>query len=374
MTVQRVLAVDDEEYNLEIIEEILDGEEFELKMVDSGPACLSVVGEFKPDVILLDVSMPDMNGYDVCRQLKANPETSEIVVMFVSARGTVEERMEGYAVGAEDYIVKPFSHDELKAKLLHLKSFMEERENLQQQVDDATSTAFNAMANSSEMGEIVNFVERIGEIWDIDELGKELIHCLQRFALQSNVELRIGSECRHYAPSGTCSPIVVELFDMLKSRGRLHEFSQRLLVNYETVSLLILNMPEDEPEKHGRIRDHVCFLVSVTEQQLGAINTRLALEQRQQQLSAAVMSIEERFRSLMALMDNTRSENEQVFRALQEELEARIPMMGLDDDQEAFIYKKVDDTIQKSVARADAVEQVRAAFEHIEQELAKLLK
>ncbi|TMO90444.1 two-component system response regulator, partial [Pseudoalteromonas sp. S3260] len=84
MTVQRVLAVDDEEYNLEIIEEILDDHGFELKMVDSGPACLAVVGEFKPDIILLDVSMPDMNGYDVCRQLKANPETEDIVVMFVS--------------------------------------------------------------------------------------------------------------------------------------------------------------------------------------------------------------------------------------------------------------------------------------------------
>ncbi|WP_462157161.1 response regulator [Pseudoalteromonas sp. GB56] len=373
MTVQKVLAVDDEEYNLEIIEEILEGEDFELRMVDSGPACLAIVGEYHPDVILLDVSMPDMNGYDVCRQLKANPETDDIVVMFVSARGTVEERMEGYAVGAEDYIVKPFSHDELKSKLMHLKGFLEEKETLQQQVDDATSTAFNAMANSSEMGEIVNYVERIGDIWEVEQLGLELLHCLNRFGLQSNAELRIEDKTHHFALSGVCSPIVIELFDMLKSRGRLHEFSQRLLVNYESVSLLILNMPEHEPEKHGRIRDHVCFLVSVTEQQLGAILTRKALELRQQQLSEAVTRIEEQFRGLMSLMDNTRAENEQVFRSLQEDLESRIPMMGLDEDQELFIYKKVDDTIQKSVARADSVEQVRAAFELIEQDLAKLL-
>ncbi|TMO42942.1 response regulator [Pseudoalteromonas ruthenica] len=373
MTVQRVLAVDDEEYNLEIIEEILDDHGFELKMVDSGPACLAVVGEFKPDIILLDVSMPDMNGYDVCRQLKANPETEDIVVMFVSARGTVEERMEGYAVGAEDYIVKPFSHDELKSKLMKLKGYLDEQEDLQKQVDDATSTAFNAMANSSEMGEIVNFVERIGQIWEPQELGKELLSCLNRFGLQSNAELRLDDGVQHFSLSGGCSPIVVELFDMLKTRGRLHEFSQRLLVNYEKVSLLILNMPEKEPEKHGRIRDHVCFLVSVTEQQLTAIMTKQALQKRQAQLGEAVSRIEAQFRELISAVNQTRSDNEKVFRALQEELEERIPTMGLDDDQEAFIYQKVDDTIQRSVAREESVENLQAAFSRIEQDLAKLL-
>ncbi|TLX52103.1 two-component system response regulator [Pseudoalteromonas ruthenica] len=373
MTVQRVLAVDDEEYNLEIIEEILDDQGFELKMVDSGPACLAVVGEFKPDIILLDVSMPDMNGYDVCRQLKANPETEDIVVMFVSARGTVEERMEGYAVGAEDYIVKPFSHDELKSKLMKLKGYLDEQEDLQKQVDDATSTAFNAMANSSEMGEIVNFVERIGQIWEPQELGKELLSCLNRFGLQSNAELRLDDGVQHFSLSGGCSPIVVELFDMLKTRGRLHEFSQRLLVNYEKVSLLILNMPEKEPEKHGRIRDHVCFLVSVTEQQLTAIMTKQALQKRQAQLEEAVSRIEAQFRELISAVNQTRSDNEKVFRALQEELEERIPTMGLDDDQEAFIYQKVDDTIQRSVAREESVENLQAAFSRIEQDLAKLL-
>ncbi|TMP88777.1 two-component system response regulator [Pseudoalteromonas ruthenica] len=373
MTVQRVLAVDDEEYNLEIIEEILDDQGFELKMVDSGPACLAVVGEFNPDIILLDVSMPDMNGYDVCRQLKANPETEDIVVMFVSARGTVEERMEGYAVGAEDYIVKPFSHDELKSKLMKLKGYLDEQEDLQKQVDDATSTAFNAMANSSEMGEIVNFVECIGQIWDPQELGKELLSCLNRFGLQSNAELRLDDGLQHFSLSGGCSPIVVELFDMLKTRGRLHEFSQRLLVNYEKVSLLILNMPEKEPEKHGRIRDHVCFLVSVTEQQLTAIMTKQALQKRQAQLGEAVSRIEAQFRELISAVNQTRSDNEKVFRALQEELEERIPTMGLDDDQEAFIYQKVDDTIQRSVAREESVENLQAAFSRIEQDLAKLL-
>lgn len=374
MALKRILAVDDEPFNLEIIEEILEELDFELKMVNSGPECLAVVEEFDPQVILLDVSMPQMSGYEVCRKLKENPNTANIIVMFVSARGTVEERMEGYSVGAEDYIVKPFGHEELKLKLQHLHQVLIEKESLEQQVEDATSTAFNAMANSSEMGQIVNYIEHIGSIDNEQELGKALLHCLSSFDLQSNVEFRLDSGIEHFSVTGICSPIVVELFEMLKNKGRLHEFSSRILVNYEMISLLILNMPEQDPDKHGRIRDHICFLVSVTEQQLKAIITKKELIRQQQQLNDAVGKVHSKFRGLIELLNDNRLNNEAVFKQLQEDLEQRIPTMGLDEDQEVFIYQKVDETIQNSVAREESVQGVKAAFKEIEDDLSLLLK
>ena len=374
MALTKILAVDDEPFNLEIIEEILEELDFELQVATSGPECLEMVEGYMPQVILLDVSMPQMNGYEVCKALKANPNTAHIIVMFVSARGTVEERMEGYSVGAEDYIVKPFGHDELKSKLKNLNQVLIEKQSLEKQVEDATSTAFNAMANSSEMGEIVNYVENIGFINEPEELGKALIDCLKSFDLQSNVEFRQGDEINHFALSGVCSPIVVELFEMLKNKGRLHEFSHRILVNYELISLLILNMPDHDPDKHGRIRDHVYFIVSVTEQQLRAIMTKKMLESQQAKLNAVASTVHSKFHGLISLLNENRQSNEKVFKQLQEELEERIPTMGLDEDQEVFIYKKVDETIQNSIAREESVKQVKAAFAEIEQHLSLLLK
>lgn len=374
MALKRILAVDDEPFNLEIIEEILVDLDFELKMVNSGPECLEIVEEFDPQVILLDVSMPQMSGYDVCRKLKENPITQKIIVMFVSARGTVEERMEGYSVGAEDYIVKPFGHEELRLKLQHLNQVLIEKESLEQQVEDATSTAFNAMANSSEMGQIVNYIEHIGSIDNEQDLGKAFLNCLGAFDLQSNVEFRLDGEVLHFSVSGVCSPIVIELFEMLKNKGRLHEFSNRILVNYEMISLLILNMPGQDPDKHGRIRDHICFLVSVTEQQLKAILTKKELLQQQQQLNDAVGKVHSKFTGLIELLNENRINNEAIFKQLQEDLERRIPTMGLDEDQEVFIYQKVDETIQNSVAREESVKGVKAAFKEIENDLSQLLK
>ena len=374
MALTKILAVDDEPFNLEIIEEILEDLDFELQVATSGPECLAMVEGYMPQVILLDVSMPQMNGYEVCKALKANPNTAHIIVMFVSARGTVEERMEGYSVGAEDYIVKPFGHDELKSKLKNLNQVLIEKQSLEKQVEDATSTAFNAMANSSEMGQIVNYIENIGFINNPQDLGKALIDCLQTFDLQSNVEFRHGDTIEHFALSGVCSPIVIELFDMLKNKGRLHEFSHRILVNYEMISLLILNMPDHDPDKHGRIRDHVCFIVSVTEQQLRAIMTKQMLESQQQKLNDVASTVHSKFHGLIGLLNENRENNEKVFKQLQKDLEVRIPTMGLDEDQEVFIYKKVDETIQNSIAREESVKQVKAAFAEIEQDLSLLLK
>ncbi|MEM5545489.1 response regulator [Pseudoalteromonas fuliginea] len=374
MALTKILAVDDEPFNLEIIEEILEDLDFELKVAVSGPECLSMVEDYMPQVILLDVSMPQMNGYEVCKNLKSNPNTAHIIVMFVSARGTVEERMEGYSVGAEDYIVKPFGHDELKSKLNNLNQVLVEKESLEKQVEDATSTAFNAMANSSEMGQIVNYVENIGFINDPQSLGKALIDCLQSFNLQSNVEFRYANVIEHFALHGVCSPIVIELFEMLKSKGRLHEFSHRILVNYEYISLLVLNMPDHDPDKHGRIRDHVCFIVSVTEQQLRAIMTKRILVSQQERLNTVANSVHSKFHSLIGLLNDNRKNNERVFKQLQEDLEVRIPTMGLDEDQEVFIYKKVDETIQNSISREESVQEVKASFAEIEQDLSLLLK
>ena len=161
---------------------------------------------------------------------------------------------------------------------------------------------------------------------------------------------------------------------MLKNKGRLHEFSHRILVNYELISLLILNMPDHDPDKHGRIRDHVCFIVSVTEQQLRAIMTKKMLESQRAKLNAVASTVHSKFHSLISLLNENRQNNEKVFKQLQEELEERIPSMGLDEDQEVFIYKKVDETIQNSVAREESVKQVKAAFTEIEQDLSLLLK
>jgi len=113
---KRILIIDDDQLNRETLREILE-EEFEIATAATGEEGLSRMKDFGPDLVLLDVMMPDINGYEVCRQIKAAPHGELTLVALVSGRASTKERLQGYKVGADDYIVKPFDHDELAARV-----------------------------------------------------------------------------------------------------------------------------------------------------------------------------------------------------------------------------------------------------------------
>ena len=114
----KILIVDDEPINVKLIEEILEYEEdFECKSVQNGIDALALLDEYNPDIIILDIMMPGMSGYDVCRRIKSDKKHRFAKVLMVSGKAMIEERLEGYDSGADDYITKPFVDDELLAKL-----------------------------------------------------------------------------------------------------------------------------------------------------------------------------------------------------------------------------------------------------------------
>jgi sigma-B regulation protein RsbU (phosphoserine phosphatase) len=113
----KVLIVDDVALNLKLLHAILRKAGHEVVEAASGHEALLKVREAAPDLILLDVMMPGMDGYEVCRILKQDPETSAIPVVFVSALGEVTDRIKGLEVGAEDYLSKPFDNGEVMARV-----------------------------------------------------------------------------------------------------------------------------------------------------------------------------------------------------------------------------------------------------------------
>jgi len=112
----RILLVDDSEINLRILHELLKAD-YELAKAASGEQCLDMLRDFGPDLVLLDIMMPGMDGYETCRRIKAGPMGRFTQVILVSVKASTAERLQGYEVGADDFIIKPFDHDELLAKV-----------------------------------------------------------------------------------------------------------------------------------------------------------------------------------------------------------------------------------------------------------------
>lgn len=113
----RILVVDDTYDNLAYLSDILEVEDYEVHLAENGKEGLKVAQDVVPDLILLDIMMPDIDGYEVCRQLKANVKLADIPVIFISALGETTDKVRGFSVGAVDYITKPFQHTEVIARI-----------------------------------------------------------------------------------------------------------------------------------------------------------------------------------------------------------------------------------------------------------------
>jgi two-component system alkaline phosphatase synthesis response regulator PhoP len=120
MSKGRILVVDDEIYIVHILDFSLGMEGYEVITALDGEAALEKLKTERPDLIVLDIMMPKLDGYEVCKVIKANPDTAHIPVILLSAKGRNVDQKMGFDVGADDYITKPFSPRKLVERINQL--------------------------------------------------------------------------------------------------------------------------------------------------------------------------------------------------------------------------------------------------------------
>lgn len=164
-----ILLVDDTPDNLRLLSTMLTEQQYEVRSVKSGAAALMGVQGQPPDLILLDINMPGMNGYEVCQRLKENPATAEIPVIFISALNEVFDKVKAFSVGGIDYISKPFQVEEVLVRVENQLS----RRRLQLQLQKALE---QERALNQRIEELATLEERNRIARDIhDSLGHALV-------------------------------------------------------------------------------------------------------------------------------------------------------------------------------------------------------
>ena len=129
----RILLVDDNTTNLQLLHETLDGQGYKLLIAKNGKTALAIAAKARPSLILLDIMMPEMDGYEVCRRLKSDESTSQIPIIFITALVDEEDEAKGLSMGAVDYLTKPINPELVRARVrnhLELKLYQDHLENL----------------------------------------------------------------------------------------------------------------------------------------------------------------------------------------------------------------------------------------------------
>jgi two-component system sensor histidine kinase/response regulator len=190
----RILIVDDHPANIDVLYEFLSRLGYEVLVAEDGKSAVDRVFFVKPDIILLDILMPGLDGFETCRILKENPETREIPIIFVTALGSVTDKVKGFEAGAVDYITKPYQNEEVLARVrthLTLRRLQKELAETVAEVKEQNE-ALNAYAHTvahdlkNPLNLIINFSRLVLEEPGLSEQSVEDLNYIWQSAEKMN--------------------------------------------------------------------------------------------------------------------------------------------------------------------------------------------
>lgn len=171
-----ILIVDDNPQNLQVLGKVLKDNKYEIEFAISGDAALDWLNTRQFDLILLDINMPGMNGFEVCRKIRSNPVLNNVPVIFLSAESERESILKGFEFGAQDYITKPFDSRELLVRVrthLILKNSLEKLEELNKTLEEKVVERTQELKEANEKLEALNF-----RLIDLDKAKSDFLNLI----------------------------------------------------------------------------------------------------------------------------------------------------------------------------------------------------
>jgi len=185
----RVMVVDDDAGYARLLVDCFSGLGFEVLYVESGALALAAVAGFHPEIILLDIRMPEMDGFEVCQSIRKNPQYASIIIIMLTSVGEVEDKIKGIDIGANDYVVKPFGLSELFEVVARVNRFLDTKGGYLRKVEEEKFTTLRGAANTvcheinNPLTAIVGATRvlsmKLAERTDADELQEETRNILE---------------------------------------------------------------------------------------------------------------------------------------------------------------------------------------------------
>jgi len=341
----KVYAVDDDPLVLDIIKTILEPD-CRVHPFESAEACWTALQSDKPDLFFLDVNLPGMDGFTLCRKIKEDAGICAIPVIFVSGHDTIEERIQGYDAGGEDFIVKPFEPEELLRKLKIAQNMVLSCRLLSEQVKEAEQLSSLIMASMDETGILLQFMSKLIAMDTPQDIADGLLELMRRYRLEGVVQTRNGNEFLTVSVAGTDLPLEVSIIEHVREQGRIFEFSRRSVHNFERITLMINNLPIEDPDFCGRLRDHLSVAAQGADSRLKAI-------QSENGVLAALAGVGHTLMELRDAHQRNSADSTHLIAALQDTLLNSFYKLGLTDNQEKFLQNMVSDFMTRMAELLD---------------------
>lgn len=367
----KVFVVDDDAFVLDIIRGILEPA-CEVETFDSVESCAPRLETAKPDMFLLDVRMPGIDGYAFCRQIKDDAGLRHIPVTFVSGQDTIDARLKGYDAGGEDFIVKPFQAEEVLRKVKIAQQIARDKRALTSQLEDSELLSSLVMANMDEYAILVRFMRELIS-WETEqEIASGILDMLRRYRLDGVVQTRISQRTLTLSAQGANLPLEASILSHVKSMDRIFEFRNRSVHNFERLTMMINNLPLNDPDYCGRLRDHLCIAAEAAEARLRAIETEEANRRSQTGIQSALERVRTMTASLHQAHLRDRATSSELFVRMEQSLSNAFVHLGMSEDQERHLGDLVHRFMKELVELLDRGEETHEALQELGERLGQL--
>ncbi len=370
-----ILIIDDDPIMRDMLQAVLS-DDYEVAVAPGGLEGIQIANEQKIDLVLLDVDMPSPDGYETCHFLKEDPSTAEIPVIFLSARTSIEERLKGYEAGGDDYLIKPYQPDELKAKISVLLVQNAKQKELSSQVNDVMDAAMASANMYGEVGVVLDFMKAANLGHTYQDVADALFQALARFEFEGCLRLMGHNGIVSTAGPTPCSALEDSILNHVQKSSStlgLQVLGTNTVFNYGNVMLLVRSLlPESHPahsnreeaERHGRARDNIAVLAEGASSRIKAIDAETkALSVDQQQL--LVDLTRDALLDLHAEQRVHREKINMVLRDMVSDIEVLLVSLGLTETQENALMNTVGRGIERTMAIFDEGDKIETRLAQV---------
>lgn len=332
----KLVIIGDSEEDRGMLKSLLE-EQYEIHTYADAEAGLAALKESDslPELLLLDVDMPDVNGYELCKTIKENPDTAHIDVIFLSGLDSTEEILRGLDAGAADYITKPYSPSVLQSKIkssiqLHLK-----HSQLEDQAKNATELVYTFMNESTRLSTLVAFFRNCFAVRDAKSLSKAYLEALEAFGLSSVIYFRSDylDECA--SSNGEVLTLEYELLSRLYGFNEpFIEKGSRLFAIQDNIVLLVKNMPKED-EKRGSLKDYLMILLEGINEKIRYLDQKaLQDSQKNKLIAGAVVTAIDTLDSVQQDRQLKMKNGLDILETMLEDVEQSVYTLSLTEEQE----------------------------------------
>jgi len=330
--IAKILIVDDDPMLLNLHELYIEKANMIPVTALNGDQALQYIANSSHDIDLIvsDVAMPMVDGYELCTQIKANDATKDIPVIFVSALSTLEEKMKGYAAGGEAYATKPIEYEELIAIINNLLSVKHNKNTLKNQLAESNQVAMQAMTYSSDLGRMLEFLQGCIRAKNYDGLATSLNDVMTGFDLHYSLAIYTPDDILVFSDKTNVSPLESDIIELARKKARFFDIGARTFINYDKFSLLIKNMPIEDQNKHGILKDSLGTLCNAIEEKVNALITNDQHKRKEDILTTVKTALDQVSNAVESIQKN----NLNAINTMIEDLDDTIMSLGLLEYQE----------------------------------------